>query len=266
MKKIIALILLYSCGIAYGNTSVWVYNKNRKEVLTTSNADAHRPIASITKLMTAITVLESNASMDEKLSLTSKLSGSLPRQQYTRQDLMSAMLVRSDNAAAETLAEHYPGGRREFIAAMNSRAKLLGMKETEFDDASGLSAKNVSTAIDVGIMLVAASQYEFIRQSSIKQQVMLDAHQGKKNRAIELANTNRALLTELDNVIVSKTGFTNPAGWCIGMVVENQLERFVVVVLGSPNKTERSRTVRQILNDYLPARDWRIIEFGIEDH
>ena len=93
---------------------------------------------------------------------------------------------------------------------------------------------------------------------------MLDAHQGKKSRAIELTNTNRALLDELDNVVVSKTGFTNPAGWCIGMVVENKLEKFVIVVLGSPSKIERLQTVRQILNNHLPVHDWHLVEFGIE--
>ena len=266
MKKIMALILLCSCVVAYANTSVLVYNKSRKQVLTSANADAQRPIASITKLMTAMVVLESKADMNDKILLTKRLGGSLPRQLYSRQDLMSAMLVRSDNSAAETLAENYPGGRDKFITAMNARARLLGMKETEFDDASGLSAKNISTAGDVSIMLLAAAQYDFVRQSSIKKQVMLDTHQGKKNRAIKLANTNHALLTEMDNVVVSKTGFTNPAGWCIGMVVEHDSERVVIVVLGSLNKDQRSRTVRQILNDHLPVRDWRVIEFNLEDH
>ena len=177
---------------------------------------------------------------------------------------MSAMLIRSDNAAAETLAENYPGGRNEFITAMNARARSLGMKKTEFDDASGLSVNNVSTAKDVGIILLAAAQYDFVRRSSIKKQVMLDAHQGKKSRAIELTNTNRVLLDELDNVVVSKTGFTNPAGWCIGMVVENKLEKFVIVVLGSPSKIERLQIVRQILNNHLPVHDWHLVEFGIE--
>ena len=265
MKKITALILLFFCLSAHANTSIWVYNKNRKEVLESVNANTHRPIASITKLMTAMVVLESRAAMDEKIPLTARLLGSLPRQLYSRQDLMSAMLVRSDNAAAETLAENYPGGRNEFITAMNARARLLGMKETEFDDASGLSAKNISTASDVSLMLLAAAQYNFVQQSSIKKQVMLDAHQGKKNRAIELANTNRALLSELDDVVISKTGFTNPAGWCIGLVVGNKLEKFVIVVLGSPNKAQRSQTVRQILNDHLPVRDWHLVEFDIDD-
>lgn len=255
MKKIIALILLCCYSLTWGSPSIWVYNKNRQEVLTSTNADTHRPIASVTKLMTAMVVLESQLPLEEKIPLTKRVSGSLPRQLYTRQDLMSAMLVRSDNAAAETLAESYPGGRSEFITAMNVRARLLGMKQTEFDDASGLSAKNVSTAKDVSVMLIEAARYDFVRQSSIKKQVMLDTHQGKKSRTIELTNTNRALLTELDNVVVSKTGFTNPAGWCIGMVVEHQLEQFVVVVLGSPDKNQRSRTVKQIINDHLLLRN-----------
>ena len=264
MRKIFVALLTCVCMCAQANTTVWVYNKNRNEVLESINADVHRPIASITKLMTAMIVLESKAAMNDKMQLTRRLAGHLPRQLYTRQDLMSAMLVRSDNAAAETLADNYPGGRNEFIAAMNARARSLGMKETEFDDASGLSVNNVSTAKDVGIILLAAAQYDFVRRSSIKKQVMLDAHQGKKNRAIELTNTNRVLLDELDNVVVSKTGFTNPAGWCIGMVVENKLEKFVIVVLGSPSKIERLQTVRQILNNHLPVHDWHLVEFGIE--
>ena len=264
MRTIFVALLTGVCMCVQANTTVWVYNKNRNEVLESTNADAHRPIASITKLMTAMIVLESKAAMSDKMPLTKRLAGHLPRQLYTRQDLMSAMLIRSDNAAAETLAENYPGGRNEFIAAMNARARSLGMKETEFDDASGLSVNNVSTAKDVGIILLAAAQYDFVRRSSIKKQVMLDAHQGKKSRAVELTNTNRALLDELDNVVVSKTGFTNPAGWCIGMVVENKLEKFVIVVLGSPSKIERLQTVRQILNNHLPVHDWHLVEFDIE--
>ena len=264
MRKIFVALLTCVCMCAQANTTVWVYNKSRNEVLESINADVHRPIASITKLMTAMIVLESKAAMNDKMPLTKRLGGSLPRQMYSRKDLMNAMLVRSDNAAAETLAENYPGGRNEFIMAMNARARSLGMKETEFDDASGLSVNNVSTAKDVGIILLAAAQYDFVRRSSIKKQVMLDAHQGKKSRAVELTNTNRALLDELDNVVVSKTGFTNPAGWCIGMVVENKLEKFVIVVLGSPSKIERLQTVRQILNNHLPVHDWHLVEFGIE--
>jgi D-alanyl-D-alanine endopeptidase (penicillin-binding protein 7) len=265
MRKIFVALLTCVCMCAQANTTIWVYNKNRNEVLESTNADAHRPIASITKLMTAMVVLESGVAMSDKMPLTKRLGGSLPRQMYSRQDLMNAMLVRSDNAAAETLAENYSGGRSKFIAAMNTRARLLGMKETEFDDASGLSAKNVSTARDVSIMLLAAAQYDFVQKSSIKKQVMLDAHQGKKNRAIALANTNHALLSEMDNVVVSKTGFTNPAGWCIGMVVEHDLERVVIVVLGSLNKDQRSRTVKQILVDHLPVRDWHLVEYSIEN-
>ena len=265
MRKIFVALLTCVCMCAQANTTVWVYNKNRNEVLESINADVHRPIASITKLMTAMIVLESKAAMNDKMQLTRRLAGHLPRQLYTRQDLMSAMLVRSDNAAAETLADNYPGGRNEFIAAMNARARSLGMKETEFDDVSGLSANNVSTARDVSIMLLAATQYDFVQKSSIKKQVMLDAHQDKKSRAIELTNTNRALLAEMDNVVISKTGFTNPAGWCIGMIVEHDLERVVIVVLGSLNKDQRSRTVKQILNDHLPVRDWRLVEYSIEN-
>ena len=264
MRKIFVALLTCVCMCAQANTTVWVYNKSRNEVLESINADVHRPIASITKLMTAMIVLESKAAMNDKMPLTKRLGGSLPRQMYSRKDLMNAMLVRSDNAAAETLAENYPGGRNEFIMAMNARARSLGMKETEFDDVSGLSAKNVSTARDVSIMLLAAAQYDFVQKSSIKKQVILDAHQDKKNRAVELANTNRTLLAEMDNVVISKTGFTNPAGWCIGMVVEHDLERVVIVVLGSLDKNRRSSTVRQILVDHLPVHDWHLVEFGIE--
>lgn len=257
--------LLFQCAKKADATSLWVYNHTRDEIVVGLNTHEQRPIASLTKIMTAMVYLDYHRYLNTKIKLITPVPSLLPRQQYSRQDLLAAMLVRSDNAAAETLAADYPGGREAFVRAMNAKARALRMPSTHFVDPSGLSRGNISSAGDLNQLLIAASGYDFIRRASIQKQATFEVYYGQQIRRIELPNTNRTLLFEFDNIVVSKTGFTTPAGWCVGMVVEQGRDVYVIVVLGSRTKALRYATAKELMINHVPDRaivdldlEWRV--------
>jgi D-alanyl-D-alanine endopeptidase (penicillin-binding protein 7) len=214
------------------------------------NAYQIRPFASITKLMTAMIVIDQDWNWERRLQL-SKLAGSrLPTGRYTRGELLRALLINSDNAAAETFAADYPGGRSAFLQAMNQRAWNLGMYSTQFQDPSGLSSGNISNAGDLGTMIRAAGEYSIIRDISTQSHVAVETRSRKRTRIMELNNTNGRALGMIDNVRVGKTGFTNPAGFCIGMQVEQQGKVYLVVVLGAKNSAKRLDLVKNLLYNH----------------
>jgi len=207
-------------------------------------------MASITKLMTAMVALDHSKDLFRQLPLNTTVRSNLPRGNYTRQDLFTAMLVRSDNAAAETLAGDYPGGRKEFIWRMNQQAREWGINAV-FRDPTGLDSHNMATAGDIGTMAGYAAGYWVIRDASVKKTVAFERKFKKRLRKIQLNNTNRPLLMEFDEIIASKTGFTGPAGWCVAIVVEHQKQRRVIVVLGERNKARRIDTVQDIMYNHV---------------
>ena len=230
--------------------SVWLYNQTQDQVVAEKNSHQVRPFASITKLMTAMIVIDQDWNWERRLQL-SKLAGSrLPTGRYTRGELLRALLINSDNAAAETFAADYPGGRSAFLHAMNQRAWNLGMYSTQFQDPSGLSSGNVSNAGDLGTMIRAAGEYSIIRDISTQSHVAVETHSRKRTRIMELNNTNGRALGMIDNVRVGKTGFTNPAGFCIGMQVEQQGEVYLIVVLGAKNSAKRLDLVKNLLYNH----------------
>ena len=230
--------------------SIWLYNQTQGQVVAEKNSHQIRPFASITKLMTAMIVIDQDWNWERRLPL-SRLAGSrLPPGTYTRRELLNALLVKSDNAAAETFAADYPGGREAFLRAMNQRAWQLGMYSTQFHDPNGLSASNVSNAEDLGTMIRAAGEYTLIRDISTQPHVAVATHGRKRTRMMELNNTNGRALGMLDNIQVSKTGFTNPAGFCMALQVEQQGETYVVVVLGARNSTKRLDLVKNLLYNH----------------
>ena len=251
MKKLLLYLVTFFALTAHSAESVLVYNVTFDKHYFSKNINQTRPLASITKLMTAMVVLDYDKDLTRELMLSNKAGSKLPRQKYTRSVLLKAMLVKSDNAAAETLAEDYPGGRQAFIREMNRAAKRYEMNNTFFDDPSGLSAKNRSTAIDVSTLADISSGYWLIREISTQKQIAIDARYKKKVRSIILPNTNKPILFEFDNVVVSKTGFTNSAGWCVALVVEQGRQKYVVVVLGAPNKQRRTKTVEDIIYNHI---------------
>jgi D-alanyl-D-alanine endopeptidase (penicillin-binding protein 7) len=249
--KLLATSALIMCGNVQAKPSIWVYNQTQDTIVFNQNVNTVRPIASITKLMTAMVALDHDPALARSIKLINRVGSSLPNGHYTRRQLFDAMLVRSDNAAAETLAEDFPGGRAAFVRAMNRRARALGMTGTRFQDPSGLSRSNVGTAGDIGTLVTAAGKYALIREISVQQQVRIESHFKQRIRIISLPNTNQPVLFSFDNIQVSKTGFTNPAGWCVALLVERNKQTFAVVVLGSENKSRRLDTVRNLMYNHI---------------
>lgn len=248
-KNIIFLFLFFLPGWAQAEPSILVATDNRLQV--SENVFAVRPIASITKLMTAIVVLENEVDLEKKIPLIDKWSTILPRKKYSKKDLLTAMLVRSDNSAAETLAHDHPGGRSSFMRAMNSKAREIGMQHTSFNDPTGLSVFNTSTANDVHKLLEAAYEFALIKQISTMKEAQISNDDRKKVRQIVFSNTNHPVLTQFNNVTITKTGLTNAAGWCVALVVEENQKRYFIVILGSKTKQTRLDKVREIMYTHI---------------
>ena len=246
MRLLFVVLLIVFLIPSHAQESVLVLNVSQNKVELERSADVVRPIASITKLMTAMTTLDWDKDISRRLPLTKKVHSHLPRQTYNRYQLLMAMLIRSDNAAAETLAEDYPGGRSAFILAMDRKAREWGMHHTHFADASGLSSGNTSTARDVAIMVEAASGYWIIQEATQQKQIAIELKAKKKVRTLSLPHTSGPLLFVFDQVLVSKTGLTSPAGWCVGMMAQQSGQKYIVVVLGSKSKQRRLDLVKDI--------------------
>ena len=220
-------------------------------IIKGQNIEQVRALASITKLMTAVVALDHSTNMDKMLSLSKLTHSKLPRREYTRGELFHAMLIRSDNGAAETIAADYPGGREKFITDMNIRAMMMGLRNTHFNDPTGLNIGNVSTAEDVSHLVVGAAFYPMIRDISTKKESTILIQVKRKDRSVVLSNTNRVLLREFDSILLSKTGFTNPAGFCVAILIEhpvkNEMHRQVIVVMGAKNTAQRVDTVKRMM-------------------
>ena len=163
---------------------------------------------------------------------------------------MLAMLVSSDNGAAETIAQNYPGGRSAFVAEMNRHARMWDLRDTKFVDPSGLGVFNVTTAQDLVEMVQIAAGYWFIQEASGQSTVLLKKLDKIGGSSVNLIHTSRPLLAEFDRVAVSKTGFTNPAGWCVAMALEQEGQQYIIVVLGAKNKAERTKMVERSFNNF----------------
>jgi len=261
IKKLLVTIVLCMTISAHAD-SVLLYNLSQERTVMSRDADRVRSIASITKIMTAMVALDYDKDLSRRLMLSKQARGHLPRQQYTREQLLKAMLINSDNAAAETIAEDYPGGRSAFIARMNMTADAWGMQDTNFVDPSGLGVFNVSTVRDVANMMTTATGYWFITEVSGQKQAVFDTKFKKRVRTINLPHTSGPLLLTFDNVMVSKTGLTSSAGWCVGMVVEQSNQKYVVIVLGSRNKRERLETVKNIRYNHIVDTNLNTVNFS----
>ncbi len=208
------------------------------------------PIASITKLMTAIVVLEGRQSLDEVILITAGDSwtgkGAHSRlavgTKLTRGELLCLALLASENRAARTLSRRYPGGEPAFVKAMNLKAKALGMTQTRFSDASGLSNLNVSSARDLAKLVIAASREPKIREYSTDRSIQVRV--GKS--ILEYRNTNLLIGKPDWSIAVQKTGFTNDAGECLVMQATIDERPVVIVLLNSWGKLTRTADARRI--------------------
>jgi len=229
-----------------------VYSVNRGVVVNSSDSQPPRPMASLTKIMTAIVAYEHNPNLAQPM--TAARGTRLPPGPVTRGDLFASVLVKSDNAAAEQLARDYPGGRTAFVQAMNRRAQELGLTHTRFADASGLDRNNVSTASEVVVLVMTIAQYPELARLSVLSPAVIET----PRQRVTLLNTNRDLLDHEDHVLFSKTGFTQAAGRCVALLLNYRGQEFVVVVMGSKTKQQRLATARRLIQQQLSAIDQEI--------
>lgn len=220
------------------------------EVLLERNSGAVLPIASITKLMTAMVVLDANLPLHEELIVSEEdidtLRGTRSRlgmgTRLSREDMLRLALMSSENRAASALGRHYPGGQRAFINAMNRKAADLGLAETRFYDSTGLNAGNVSSARDLVRMVSASAQYPLIREFS----TMSDYAVRANGRQMAFHNTNPLVKNHRWQIGVSKTGFINESGKCLVMHAWFNSRPIAVVLLDSVGKLTRVTDAQRI--------------------
>jgi D-alanyl-D-alanine endopeptidase (penicillin-binding protein 7) len=208
-------------------------------VLFEKNMHAQRPIASLTKLMTAMVTLDAKLPLEEVITITKaerdRLRGSRSKlsfgTQLARRDLLKIALAASENRAAAALGRTYPGGTSAIVAAMNAKARELGMKDTRFRDAVGLNHWNISTAADLSILVEAAYRYPLIRElTTVGMDFVKDHRTGWKVRFV---NTNRLVRNKQWNIDLSKTGYIADSGHCLVMRTEIADRPVIVVLLNS---------------------------------
>jgi D-alanyl-D-alanine endopeptidase (penicillin-binding protein 7) len=229
MFKNILFLILASLSLAASAKDItatsWLVATGEGEILQSENMYEHRSIASITKLMTAIVVLDADQDLDQYIK------------PYTRRELIHLAIVHSDNLASEKLCQHYPGGRSKCVQAMNEKARSLGMIDSKFIDPTGLGVMNSSTAYDLIKLVRAAELYpEIVRASGMKE-VKIEKSSKKKKRYLVYRNTNPLVATK--NFIVSKTGYIRASGGCIVMMLDTDAGRRIVVLLNSKNTRTR---------------------------
>lgn len=201
-----------------------------------------RPIASITKLMTAMVTIDANLDLDEKVTITKedrdlvRLTGS--RLEYgatlSRRELIQLSLMASENRAATALGRSYPGGMAQFVAQMNDKAGSLGMIDSLFADPAGLLAENVSTARDLSIMVAAAGSYPLISEATTT--LRKEVHPYAQRGPLRYGNTNRLLKNQSWDIALSKTGYINEAGRCLVMRANIEGRDVSIVLLNSFGK------------------------------
>ena len=211
-------------------------------VIYEKDVDTIRPIASITKLMTAMVVIDSGVDLDEKITVIKadrdlvQLTGS--RLEYgarlSRKEMILLAIMSSENRAAAALGRTYPGGLQSFLSQMNRKAADLGMRDSYFVDAAGLKVENVSTARDLVKLVNAAYDYELIRQASTTRRMEVYPYKGRG--PLTYGNTNRLLKNESWDIGLSKTGYINEAGRCLVMRTTIEGESVSIVLLNSFGK------------------------------
>lgn len=221
-----------------------IVDEKTQQVIYNKNAELVAPIASITKLMTAMVVLDAKLPMEEEVSVATDdldmLKGTHSRLRigmtFTRSEMLKMALMASENRAASALARSYPGGTLAAVAAMNAKAKLLGMTNTKFFDPTGLNSDNVSTARDLVKMVTAARNYNVIHQYTTTATTSVDGWGG---RELHFNNTNPLVKNASWQIGVSKTGFINEAGRCLVMEATINQRPVVIVLLDSWGKSTR---------------------------
>ena len=225
------------------SASVLVQDADSGEIVLNKNSDAIVPIASITKLMTAMVMLDRGLDLHQRVVLSGEdvdaIKGTHSRLRtgsvLARDELLLLALMASENRAAHALGRTYPGGLDAFVAAMNGKAAALGMKDSRFVDPTGLSSANVSSARDLARLVRAAHGYELIRQYSTTDQATVMPF----GRPVVFRNTNGLVRAGQWNIGLSKTGYIKEAGRCLVMRVRVASKDLIVVLLDSWGRQSR---------------------------
>ena len=220
-----------------------VMDQDTNEVLLSKNTQAVLPIASITKLMTALVVVEAGQSLDDKITIsdedrdTEKGTGSrlAVGTTLTRAEMLHLALMSSENRAANALGRHYPGGLTAFVAAMNQKAQALGMTDTHYVEPTGLSSRNQSSAKDLAALVKVAHEVPLLREYSTTR----DATVALGRRQVAFHNTNGLVRSGSWDIGLQKTGFINEAGRCLVMQASLAGRKLIMVLLDSTGKYSR---------------------------
>jgi D-alanyl-D-alanine endopeptidase (penicillin-binding protein 7) len=244
---------------------VLVLDQQSGTPLFAKNTDQVMPIASITKLMTAMVVLDSGLPLLETVSIDNpdvdRIKGSRSKLKVgttlMRAEMLKLALMASENRAASALARNYPGGTQAFVAAMNEKAAELGMMNSRFVDATGLNPGNVSTADDLAIMVDAAHKYPLIREYTTSDSFRIESEE-KRRRALSYVNSNRLIKSQQWEIGLSKTGYISEAGRCLVMQAMIADKPTIIVLLDSWGKMSRigdaNRIKRWIETDIVRVR------------
>ncbi len=232
------------------SSSVLIVDERDSSVLYSRNPDVAAPIASITKLMTALVVLEAKQPLDEPIQI-SDADRDFPKAAFsrltvgatlTRGDLMHLALMSSENRAAHALGNNYPGGMPAMVSAMNAKAAELGMSNSHFVDSTGLSSQNVASPEDLSKLVIAASKNSTIRAYSTDKNYAVRVHR----HLIEYRNTDNLVANPAWNIIVQKTGYIAEAGKCLVMAAVIEGRSVVIVLLDSLGKYTRVADAKRI--------------------
>jgi D-alanyl-D-alanine endopeptidase (penicillin-binding protein 7) len=229
--------------LALKSSVAYVLDQDTNEVLFSKNPQAVLPIASITKLMTALVVVEAGLSLDEKISVT---DDDIDTEKFTRSrlavgttltrgDMLHLALMASENRAAHALGRNYPGGLDAFVAAMNAKAETLGMADTHYVEPTGLSSRNQSSAADLAKLVNVTSQMPLLRDLSTSR----EARVALGKRLVQFRSTNGLLSNPLWDIGLQKTGFINEAGKCLVMQASMAGRKLIMVFLDSSGKASR---------------------------
>lgn len=238
--------------------SALIFNNKTGEILYQKNADRVMPIASISKLMSAMVVLDARLDMNERITITSdeidRLKGTGSRlavgTTLTRGELLHLSLMSSENRATHALGRTYPGGISAFVAAMNAKAQSLGMHSSRFYEPTGLNFQNVSTANDLNRMVAAASKYPLISKNSTSNYGSVWTANGRQN----YKNSNALVREGSWNIELQKTGYIREAGRSMVVKANVQNQPITIVLLNSPTSTTRVNDARKIESWMLQRR------------
>ena len=251
-----------SADLNLSAAGAFMFNQDTGRVLFEKNADAQLPVASLTKLMTALVIMRSGLPMDEELCVeeedyrlrSSRFSRLRIGMKLSRAEFLHLALTGSDNRAAHVLGRTYPGGIAAFAEKMNATARSLGLKNTEFEEPTGLSPNNRSTAREITRIASEAYRYQTIRDFSTSEHLDLPTHAG----LVQVRSTNRLIHEGEWDIGLQKTGYTGAAGHC--MVIQSEIggNRVLMVVLNSEGKNRRVSDMRRM-------RNWYEQQLGVKD-